>query len=392
MTEAAPAPLAVPPRFDAVLLLPPAAERRVGGLTLLERAAFTLARAGAGRLLCLGSRPPARVRLPLIALTWAAAGDRAALAAWCAAAAPMVIAMRASGVIDRDTVVALATAPATGTLAVEAPPLLWRAEATAVPGLIATLLEHGETEVPGDHQRRPAGAIAWRPPAGALVARADDPPACAAAERALYARLGRPGDGWFTRLVDRRVSRALTRLMLPTGVTPNQVTLGSIAMGIAAGLLFATGDPRAETAAALLFLLSTIVDGCDGEIARLTFQESEFGARLDVIGDNVVHLCLFGGIACGLYRRAADPRVALLGGALVTGVVLAMAAVYFCFVRRAPTPAQRAFFEAFASREFTYLLVLLTLVGRLEWFLWAAALGTYVFVAGVLLLGRVRSA
>ena len=49
----------------------------------------------------------------------------------------------------------------------------------------------------------------------------------------------------------------------------------------------------------LLFLLSTIMDGCDGEIARLTFQESAFGAKLDLITDNVVHLVLFPSIALG---------------------------------------------------------------------------------------------
>jgi phosphatidylglycerophosphate synthase len=204
--------------------------------------------------------------------------------------------------------------------------------------------------------------------------------------RALFARLGRPGDGWFTRLVDRRISRALTRLLIPTSVSPNAVTLVSIAIGISAGLLFATGEPQAAIAGALLFLASTIIDGCDGELARLTFRESRLGARLDVIGDNVVHLFLFGGIAFGLYRHGHDPRLAAVGWLLVLGVVLAMAAVYAFFVHREPTRAQRALFEAFASREFAYLLVVLTVIGRLEWFLWAAALGTYAFVAGLLAL------
>ncbi len=220
-----------------------------------------------------------------------------------------------------------------------------------------------------------------------MALRADDPRTRAAAERALYARLARPGDGWFTRLVDRRISRTLTRLLVPTGITPNQITLASMTIGITAGVLYASGSHRGEIAAALLFLLSTIVDGCDGELARLTYQESELGARLDLIGDNIVHLFLFGGIALGLYQRLEDPRAALLGIVLVVGVVLAMATVYYCLVRRKPTRAQRAFFDAFGSREFAYLLVALTLMGRLEWFLWIAAFGTYVFVAGLLVLG-----
>ncbi len=181
-------------------------------------------------------------------------------------------------------------------------------------------------------------------------------------------------------------SRALTALLVPTGISPNAVTLISIAIGLAAGGLFAVGNVRAGVAGALLFLASTIIDGCDGELARLTFRESRFGARLDVVGDNVVHVVVFGGIALGLYRRTHDPRAALAGWALVAGVLASMVVVYLSIVRREPSERQRALFGAFASREFAYLLVVLTLVGKLQWFLWLAALGTYAFVLGMIAL------
>jgi phosphatidylglycerophosphate synthase len=228
----------------------------------------------------------------------------------------------------------------------------------------------------------------WAPPPRALLLPAADAAERAAAERALYARLGREGDGWLTRHVDRRVSRALTRVLVRTGLSPNQVTLGSITVGITGGLLFATGDPTLAVAAATLSLLSTIVDGCDGELARLTFRQTPLGARLDIVGDNLVHLFVFGGIALGLYRRDPDPRIAALGIALVVGVLTAMGAVYWCLLRRHPTARQQALFEAFASREFAYLLVVLAITRRLEWFLWLSALGTYVFAGALLLLGR----
>jgi hypothetical protein len=112
----------------------------------------------------------------------------------------------------------------------------------------------------------PAEARAWTPPPGALVCDTRDADGRAEAERRLYARLGRPGDGWFTRVVDRRFSRALTRLLLPTGVSPNQVTVASIAIGIVSGWCFARGTPTAAMAGAVLFLFSTIVDGCDSEL------------------------------------------------------------------------------------------------------------------------------
>jgi phosphatidylglycerophosphate synthase len=293
-----------------------------------------------------------------------------------------VVVLDAASVVDPATVVALAAAPGDGVLTTP-PATLCRAPRALVVDALRAVVGAGAASA-----ATPTGAQAWTPPPGGLLLRAHDANGRAAATRALFARLGRSSDGWFTRLVDRRISRALTRLLLPTGVRPNTVTLASIAIGIIAGGLFAAGDFRACVAGALLFLASTIVDGCDGELARLTYRESRFGARLDIIGDNVVHLALFGGIALGLYRREHDPRVMLAGATLLVGVLASMATVYGTFVRREPSARQRALFEAFASREFAYLLVVLTLAGKLEWFLWLSAFGTYAFVICLVALRR----
>lgn len=365
------------PAFDGVIVVGPEARHVVGGLRLLERAAFTFARAGARRLLLVGSTATMSGRLPDLPITHGSPSDPA-VASWLAAAAPRVVVAPATTVVDPETIAALATADGASMLVAVGANGLWRSD----PATVATRITAGnslEADASNDDS--------WHPPAEALLVRATTDATRVDAERALYARLGRSGDGWFTRHVDRRFSRALTRVLLPTGVHPNVVTILSMTIGITGGLCFATGSQTMAMLGALLFLASTIIDGCDGEIARLTFRESTFGARLDILGDNLVHLFLFGGIASGLYRRSADPTVALLGVALVIGVCAAMAAVYFCVVRREPSSRQRMLFEAFASREFAYLLVVLTLTGHLDWFLWMSAVGTYVFAIGLFLLG-----
>lgn len=315
-------------------------------------------------------------------ITWSTSHDPG-LASWLAGAPPNVLVTAATTVADPGTIAALAANGEPRALAAPRPAVLWR----SAPADVITLLATGS---PADPEP-PLSLPTWNPPAGALLRTALDPASRKAAERALYGRLGRTGDGWFTRHVDRRFSRALTRLLLPTGVHPNVVTVVSVAIGILGGASFAVGTPAAAMIGSLLFLLSTIVDGCDGEIARLTFRESTFGARLDILGDNLVHLFLFGGIAVGLYRRSTDPTIALLGAALVVGVCVAMATVYTCIVRRPPNARQQLLFDAFASREFAYLLVVLTVAGRLDWFLWLSAVGTYVFALGLLALGRRRA-
>ena len=372
------------PPFDGVIAVADGADHVVGGLRLLERAAFTLARGGARRILCLGPRPADPLRLPTVPITWHV-GAIGIPPEWLDAAAPMVLLTDATTVTDPATILALATAAGPLALAAPGPGVLWRIDAPTLSGL-------SWSDAHGADLEPPMALPPWDPPPAALLFTARDVASRDQVERSLYARLGRTGDSWFTRLVDRRLSRFLTRWLLPTGISPNQVTIASIVIGIVSGWCFALGTPAAAMIGALCFLASTIIDGCDGEIARLTFRESPFGARLDILGDNLVHLFLFGGIAIGLYRRSTDPAIAALGMALIAGVLLAMATVYFCVVRRAPSPAQQALFDAFASREFAYLLVLLTLAGRLDWFLWLSAVGTYAFSIGLVVLGRHRPA
>jgi phosphatidylglycerophosphate synthase len=209
----------------------------------------------------------------------------------------------------------------------------------------------------------------------------------ASAETQLLRSLGREGDSVLVRVLDRRLSQAITKRLMRTPVTPNQITLLSAAIGLSGAFFLAQPSLVLQVLGSLLFLLSTIIDGCDGEIARLTFQESEFGAKLDVIMDNVVHLFLFPGIALGLYRRGYDTLYFVLGGLALGGILVSMA-VYLPYLwRRQKVHSSLArLHEHLASRDFAYLLPVLALVNKLEWFLWATTIGTYLFATAWVVL------
>jgi phosphatidylglycerophosphate synthase len=214
----------------------------------------------------------------------------------------------------------------------------------------------------------------------------------ATAEAALLRRLGRQGDSFIVRQVNRRLSQALTKRLVRTAVTPNQITLFSALLGLSGAFLLAQPTYLAQVLGSLLFLCSTIIDGCDGEVARLTFQESDFGGKFDVMMDNVVHLFLFPGIAIGVYRETHNPLALVLGGLTLGGVMISMAAYVPALWRRSANRSSHTrLHESLASRDFAYLLLLLALFDRLEWFLWATAVGTYLFAGGWLMLSRIRS-
>jgi phosphatidylglycerophosphate synthase len=145
--------------------------------------------------------------------------------------------------------------------------------------------------------------------------------------------------------------------------------------------------------AALLFQFAAVLDCSDGEVARLTFTESPFGAWLDIALDNVVHMAIFGGIALGAYARAGqggDAWIALaLGAAAVFGNALS-----FLLVNKAQkirtasewkTPLHAAWSDFMlknvASRDFSVVVLLFAVVGKLEVFLWLAAMGSMAFAA-----------
>lgn len=214
-----------------------------------------------------------------------------------------------------------------------------------------------------------------------------------AAEDALFRSLARSDDNVFARYVDRALSRAISRRLAPYPVTPNQITVFSTFLGIAGALTLLHPSYAAGAIGSILFFLHTVVDGCDGEIARLKFQESPWGARLDLVGDNVVHGFLFPCMA--LHAHFTDPEgpFLLLGAMALAGVGATWAAVYWLFVRSRPSRLVVRCFELFANREFAYLVLVLGLAGRLEWFVWAMAFGLWLFPAALLAawaLGRRR--
>ena len=84
-------------------------------------------------------------------------------------------------------------------------------------------------------------------------------------------------DSWITRHVNRKISLLVTRRLAATHITPNQITLFNLGLGLAAAACMLNGGYFAALLGALLFLLSSILDGCDGEIARLKFQQSRLG-------------------------------------------------------------------------------------------------------------------
>lgn len=115
----------------------------------------------------------------------------------------------------------------------------------------------------------------------------------------------RDDDGLLARRVGRRISLAVTRILLRLPLRPNHVTGLAVVLGLTGALKLAGGAPGDMIAGALLLGLYAILDGCDGELARLRFQESDLGAALDRLGGGLVRLAFLLCLGIGLWRLRA---------------------------------------------------------------------------------------
>jgi 1L-myo-inositol 1-phosphate cytidylyltransferase / CDP-L-myo-inositol myo-inositolphosphotransferase len=212
------------------------------------------------------------------------------------------------------------------------------------------------------------------------------------AERRLLRRLVKDTDGFMARHVERPISLRIARRLASTAITPNQITLLSVGIGLSGALFFLCSQWVCQTVGALLFLAHSILDGCDGELARLKFQETRFGGIIDYWGDNVVHIAVFGCMAIGWTLSVGALWPSLLGVAAALGNLGSAWLIYwrvmrpkkddgplFTSVVAAPGQSLARMLDAASRRDFIYLVVILALFGKSNWFLVLAAVGAPIF-------------
>ena len=147
------------------------------------------------------------------------------------------------------------------------------------------------------------------------------------AEDLLLKTLLKPSDGLVSRHLNRHLSLALTRRLVATLVTPNHMTLVAFVIGLAGAAWVYRGGGLSLIGGALLFQVQSILDGCDGEIARLKHLRSRLGEWLDQVADDVVNLAFLAAVAVAL-TRAGVTWTRPVGWVAAISLVINMVALY----------------------------------------------------------------
>lgn len=130
---------------------------------------------------------------------------------------------------------------------------------------------------------------------------------------------GKAADGAVAKYVNRPVSKRITRVLIHTGITPNQTSLLAFGIAVLAALCLAQPHYWGLLAGGLLVQLASIVDGCDGELARLRLRPSPYGGWFDALLDRYADAAILAGLTWHLMQLHQQPQWMWLGLLAIAG-------------------------------------------------------------------------
>jgi len=126
-------------------------------------------------------------------------------------------------------------------------------------------------------------------------------------------------DGIVSRYLNRPLSRPLARALSGTPVTPNAVTIFTLLLAVATGGMIAGGW---NIVGGIGIQVVSVIDGVDGELARLKRLTSRFGAVLDAVTDRYADAVIIGGMTIFAVRFEDQPRPEVIGMLALSGALL----------------------------------------------------------------------
>jgi choline kinase/phosphatidylglycerophosphate synthase len=145
-------------------------------------------------------------------------------------------------------------------------------------------------------QNRPLRVVALPP--GAWWQDIDTPDDLRTARTMLRRSLASPTDGPVSKNLNRPLSTRLTMALSPFRLSPTLLTFAAFLVGIYAAWSLSAGR---AVVGGLMAQLNSVLDGIDGETARLQFRTSRSGARLDSTADRMIDAAIVAGVGLWLW-------------------------------------------------------------------------------------------
>ncbi len=124
------------------------------------------------------------------------------------------------------------------------------------------------------------------------------------AERRILRSLVKSNDGPISRNLNRPISRFMSLHFARWRIHPNVITTFVTLITLASAAMLTSIQYRWIVLGGVIFQLASILDGCDGEVARVTFRNTRFGALYDLLSDNFRYVVFFACLGVGAYRAS----------------------------------------------------------------------------------------
>jgi len=133
-----------------------------------------------------------------------------------------------------------------------------------------------------------------------------------AAEAAVFRALLRPDLGWVARHLNKPLSFWVTRRILcPSPLRPNHVTLLAGLIGLLGCWCLSQAGRIGVAFGLFLVHVQSVLDGCDGELARVRFEQSAIGEWLDTVVDEFLNFSILVSVGAALHRQGHEALAAL---------------------------------------------------------------------------------
>lgn len=166
----------------------------------------------------------------------------------------------------------------------------------------------------------------------------DNPDMKAEAERRLMQTLGRASDGWVSRNFNRFFSTRLSMVLADWGLHPNWLTTITLLLSLVGAWFAGTGSYPLIVLGAFLFQIASVLDGSDGELARLTLRTSRFGEWYAELAGHFRYFFFFGALGVSAWKLSGS-KVYLFALIILAALGLYMLAQMLAFGMQKNRPA-----------------------------------------------------
>ena len=187
-------------------------------------------------------------------------------------------------------------------------------------------------------RRLDTGPLAWALPTDAASAAAAEQASATPSETVMLRAAVKGDDAFFPTYFVSPYSKYIARWAAHRGVSPNQITVLSLALGLGVAPCFALGTRAGLVAGAVLLQVSYLADTVDGQVARYARRSSPFGAWMDSTFDRLKEYVVYAGLAVGGIRAGGDDSLWVLAAAALALQTVRHMAVFAYDEAKAPGP------------------------------------------------------